>query len=193
MHNITLKRIRDHAGESVPPVACSQRTITWRENGGAQSRGTILVASTDSTFLDTVGGMVVASGFTPAYPVDREAPWLSVTRTQPCIAICDCGAPVERIQRLVFEAWTRRVPVLVSTSEQSIGAQRLTPPHVGRLRLPLSLEAFCSMVDALLPSVPQAVRRMPAIAAGTGLASVKVRTLSVVPRNRWKQGRLERD
>lgn len=193
MYNITLKRIRDHAAESVPPVACSQRTTAWREKGAAETRGTILVASTDSAFLETVGAMVVGSGFTPAYPVDREAPWLSVTRTQPCIAICDCDAPVERIQRLVFEAWARRVPVLVSTAGESMDVQRLTPLYVGRLRLPLSLEAFCSVLDALLPSVPQAVRRIPAIATGTSLASVKMRPLSVLPRNRWTQGRLERE
>jgi hypothetical protein len=127
----------------------------------AQNRGTILIASTDSTFLGIVGRMVVDSGFTPAYPADREAPWLSVTRTQPCIAICDWDAPVEQIQQLVSEACARHVPVASLTS-------------------PVSYEAFASMLDALGPSVPRAVKYMTTSAAGGSTAGDRVRTLSLV-------------
>lgn len=182
MNRLTLNRIRDLSTQSIPPSACSPRALDWRETGHRQNRGTILVASTDSKFLGIVGGMVADSGFTPAYPADREAAWLSVTRTQPCIAICDCDAPVERIQRLVFEAWARRVPVLVSTAEQSIDAQRLAPPHVASFTLPVSHEAFSSMLDALLPSAPRAVQYMPvSVGGGRNNVGVRVRALSIVP------------
>ena len=95
--------------------------------------------------------MVADSGFTPAYPAEREAPWLSMARTHPCIAICDCDVSVEHIQRLVLEAWARHVPVLVSATGRSTKARSLQPRRVARFKLPVSPEAFGSMLDRLLP------------------------------------------
>src|SRR5215208_645920 len=76
--------------------------------------GTVLVTSTNQTFCDAVGHMVAASGFTPAFPVALEAPWLSVTRTQPSIVVCDYDAQVKGVKRLLAEASARRVPLLVA-------------------------------------------------------------------------------
>ena len=39
-------------------------------------RRTILVASTNPVFAEIVGGMVLDSGFMPAYPVGLETPWV---------------------------------------------------------------------------------------------------------------------
>jgi hypothetical protein len=126
-----------------------ERRAHWH----AQNRGTILVASTDSAFVGIVGALVAASGFTPAYPTDREAPWVSVTRTHPCLAICDGDVPGERIRHLVLEAWARHVPVLVSATEQPMDARSLKPRRVARFTLPVSREAFRSLLDGLLQSV----------------------------------------
>jgi hypothetical protein len=110
------------------------------EDGRVENRGTILVASTNGLFRDDVGRMVADSGFTPAYPAGFESPWVSVMRTQPRIVICDCDAPIQRVQRLIFEASARRVVFKWLT-------------------LPVSHDAFCSMLDALLPPLTRAVHR----------------------------------
>jgi hypothetical protein len=159
MDEMTQRRIRDLAARSTPPATSSQRTTDWREQRRNENRGTILIASANHAFVGVVGGMVVDNGFTPAYPADQEAPWLSVTRTQPCIVICDYDAPVDRIQQLVREAWARHVPVLASATEQFIDAPSLKPKRVVRFRLPVSREEFSSMIDGLLPSVT--TRREP--------------------------------
>jgi hypothetical protein len=121
----------------------------------ARTRGTILVASTNSAWTGVIGEMVVASGFTPAYPEEEETPWLVVTRTRPCIAICDCDVPVDRIQRLVLEAWAHHVPVLVTATGRSIYARSLKPKRVARFRLPVSPKAFRSLLERLLAPVAQ--------------------------------------
>ena len=108
------------------------------EDGRVESRGTILVASTNSLFMDDVGRMVVDSGFTPAYPAGLESPWVWVMRTQPRVVICDCDAPIQRVERLIFEVSARRVPV-------------------AWLTLPVSYDAFCSMLDAFLPPLNRVV------------------------------------
>jgi hypothetical protein len=125
----------------------------------ARNRRTILVASANSVWASVIGEMVAQSGFTPAYPAERETPWLVVTRTHPCIAICDCDVPVDRIQRLMLEAWARHVPVLVTATGRSNYARSLKPKRVARFRLPMSPEAFRSMLERLLRSVT--TRRAP--------------------------------
>jgi hypothetical protein len=111
----------------------------WHDDGRVESRGTILVASTNSLFMDDVGRMVADSGFTPAYPAGLESPWVSVMRTQPRVVICDCDGPIQRVQRLIFEASARRVPV-------------------AWLTLPVSHDSFGSMLDALLPQLTHVVQ-----------------------------------
>jgi hypothetical protein len=79
-----------------------------------ESLGVILVASTNMNFAEAVGHMVAEIGYTAAFPAGLEAPWLSVTRTQPRVVICDYDAPVRRIRRLIAEVSTRRVPLLIA-------------------------------------------------------------------------------
>lgn len=119
-----------------------------------RNRGTILVASANSAWVSVIGKMVIDSGFAAAYPVERETPWLLMARTHPCIAVCDCDVPIERIQELILEAWARHIPLLVSATGRSTKARSLQPRGVARFRLPVSPEAFGSMLDRLLPCAP---------------------------------------
>jgi CheY-like chemotaxis protein len=141
---------------SPAPSAAQRSTFNTdpRDRRRQRSRGTILVASDNTAWLSVIASMVVDSGFTPAYAAESEAAWLSTARTHPCIAICDCDIPVERIQRLVLEAWARHVPVLVSATGRSTKARSLQPRRVARFKLPVSSDAFCSMLDGLLPPHP---------------------------------------
>ncbi|MEP6493533.1 MAG: hypothetical protein ABJF01_12690 [bacterium] len=132
-----------------------------------RSRGIILVASTNAGFADVVGGMVLDSGFTPAYPRGVETPWVTVARTQPRLVICDCDAPVERIQRLVTDASARRVPLVLSRAPDACVDMKLLtlPSRFALLTFPVSQQAFCSMLDAMLPPTGHLPHPMTAIAA----------------------------
>ena len=152
------------------------------------NRGTVLVASRDALFLDIVSEMVVESGFASASPEASEPAWLSLTRTHPCIVICDCDAPAVPTQRLIAEASARGIPLVLS--EQRIERQteqrteehiehRLTLVHgVAWLTLPISHEAFCSMLDSLLPPMANPFRSVTATVGGLSMeASFSVRAL----------------
>jgi hypothetical protein len=163
-----------------------------REHAHTRNRGTILLASTNSAWLSVVGAMVVDSGFVPAYPAEGETPWLSMARTHPCIAICDCDVPVERIQRLVLEAWARHVPVLVSATGRSTKARSLQPRRVARFRLPVSPDAFSSMLDRLLPwANASRVPRADGRGGSKHTAGVRPHILPTVRRDRSGPGRRE--
>ena len=121
------------------------------------NRGTILIASNHALFADVVGEMVVDSGFGVAYVVDEEAPWLSLTRTQPCIVICDCAAPAEGIQRLIVEASVRDIPLVLSDARMQRRVDEgslVLPQRVAWLTFPVSRIAFAGMLDALLSPSP---------------------------------------
>jgi len=156
-----------------------------------ESRGTILVASASRLFADIVGEMVADSGFTVACPAASEPAWLAVTRTQPCVVICDCDAPVEHIQRLLVEVSAHRIALLLSAPPAEHNSERaLTPAQpVVWLTFPISQDAFCSVLDALLPPVTGAAHRMTASAAGMRIdAGISVRTLTpVVTRGAFAQ------
>jgi hypothetical protein len=96
--------------------------------------------------------MVAESGYMPAFPTGLEAPWLSVTRTQPRVVICDYDAPVRRIRRLIAEVSARRVPLLIVHA---------TEPHANRsafsrldrvtwLRFPVSTRGFRQALGGLV-------------------------------------------
>ena len=158
-----------------------------------KSRGTILVASTNPVFADLVGGMVLDSGFVAAYPTGLETPWVMVARAQPCLVICDCDAPIERIQRLVFDISARRIPLVLSQApEACVDTRSLTlPPRFALLTLPMSHLAFCAMLDGLLPTVVDSIRRVRASAAGLRIdPAVPVRALSITPGNSLMDGHL---
>jgi hypothetical protein len=99
--------------------------------------------------------MVSEAGFTPGFPARFEGPWLSVTRTQPRVVICDVDGPVERIHRLIDEALSRHVPlVMVHTAERrATSAEGASAERVTWLRLPVSPTDFRRMLGALVPAV----------------------------------------
>jgi hypothetical protein len=115
-----------------------------------------------------------------------------MARTHPCIAICDCDVPVERIQELVLEAWARHVPVLVSATGRSFKARSLQPRRVARFTLPVSPQAFGSMLDRLLPwASASRSRRVPERGGGKHTAGVTRRVLPTARRDRSGPGRRE--
>jgi hypothetical protein len=120
-----------------------------------QSLGPVLIASTNTDFAAAIGQMVIESGFTPAFPARFEGPWLSVTRTQPRVVICDHDAPVERIHRLIAEVSSRRVPIMmVHTAERSAtSAEFASVERVTWLRLPASPTAFRGILRDLVPAI----------------------------------------
>ena len=126
-------------------------------NSGAvrrvESLGPVLVESTNAGFATVIGQMVIEAGFTPAFPARFEGPWVSVTRTQPAVVICDVDAPVERMPRLIAEALSRRVPlVMVHTAERSAtSAEVASAERVTWLRLPVSPTEFRRLLRALVP------------------------------------------
>jgi hypothetical protein len=77
------------------------------DEAGSKSLGIVLIASANRVFAAALGFLVTESGFTPAFPSAREAPWISVTRTQPRVVICDHDAPVSRLRRMIADVTTR--------------------------------------------------------------------------------------
>lgn len=125
-------------------------------NGPAESRGTILVASSHALFTDLVGEMVGRCGFTAAYPAGREPSWLSLTRTQPCVVICDCSAPADGIQRLITEASARQIPLVLSDARAKQRAEEgslVLPQQVAWLTFPVTRDAFAALLDTVLRPV----------------------------------------
>ena len=150
------------------------------EHSRIGNRGTILVASRNGLFSDIVSEMVVDSGFAPASPVASEPAWLTLTRTQPCIVICDCDAPAATTQPLIAEASARGIPLVLSEqhAEHHIERTLTLARGVAWLRFPVSHEAFCVMLDALLPPKVHSVHRVTASRIGLTMeAAWSVRTL----------------
>jgi hypothetical protein len=149
------------------------------------SRGIVLVASRSDLFADIVGGMVSDSGFAPAYSVESEPAWLAVTRTHPCIVICDCAAPADDVQRLLAEASVRGVPVLLSRSPTGgeFAPVLSVGQRVGWFTFPSTREAFQATLDGLMPGVSPRILRMTGSLTGSLMgaradAAVSVRALS---------------
>ena len=162
--------------------------MPWQNDGPAKTRGTILVASSNALFTDIVGDMVVSCGFTPAYPVGQTESWLSLTRTQPCIVICDCAAPAEGIHHLISDASARRIPLVLSDTrmQQRPDESALPmPQHVAWLSFPVSLEAFSAMLETLLPTPIETMHDIAMSVAGVTIdAAVNIRPLALVPHDR---------
>ena len=156
-------------------------------NSGAvrrvESLGPVLVESTNAGFATIIGQMVIEAGFTPAFPARFEGPWLSVTRTQPRVVICDVDAPVERMPRLIAEALSRRVPlVMVHTVERSAtSAEVASAERVTWLRLPVPPRnsAACSGLS---------YRRFPSV-VGRGPPPISFSSTQPTPRRRHRQRR----
>jgi hypothetical protein len=162
--------------------------MPWQNDGPAKTRGTIMVASSNALFTDIVGDMVVSCGFTPAYPVGQAESWLSLTRTQPCIVICDCAAPVEGIHHLISDASAPRIPLVLSDTRMQQRSDEPTlpmPRHVAWLTFPVSLEAFSAMLETLLPTPIETTHDIAMNVAGVRLhAAAIARPVALGPHDR---------
>jgi hypothetical protein len=121
-----------------------------------ESLGTVLIASANRVFADAIGYLVTEIGFTPAFPVGLEAPWISVTRTQPCVVICDHDAPVKRLRRMIADVSARRVPLLMLHTAE----KHTNPPALARIervtwqRIPISAPDLRRVLAGLMPPDP---------------------------------------
>lgn len=150
-----------------------------QNDGPDNDRGTILVASDNTLFATIVGEMVAHCGFSPAYRMGDEGPRLSLTRTQPCIVICDCTAPAHGIQRLIADASSRHIPLILSDMRMpgSVDMRALALP-LAWLTFPISRDAFGAMLDGLLPPFVDVLHTVATSVAGIAVAAaVSVRTL----------------
>ncbi len=86
------------------------------DDGFAVSRGTVLVASGSTLFMDVVRNMVADCGLAAIVPVTSEPAWLSVMRTHPSLVICDWDAPAANVAGVIGEASARHVPLLMAWS-----------------------------------------------------------------------------
>lgn len=144
-------------------------------------RGVVLVASRSALFADIVGGMLSDSGFAPAFWAASEPAWLSITRTQPCIVICDSDAPRTDVQRLLSEASVRRVPVLLSRSQSGNEFEPVLSigQRVGWFTLPSTRDTFEATLDQLMPVVSPTIFRGSGSLMGVRAdVALSVRTLS---------------
>jgi len=114
-------------------------------------RNIVLIASGSSVFVDIVGGMVGECGFEVTTPAPAEPPWLSVTRTQPALVICDCTGPAPSVKRLVVEAVARELPLLiVATADERAAQSWPLPACVAWLELPIARERFHTAIADLM-------------------------------------------
>ena len=144
-------------------------------------RGTVLLASTSSAFVDVVGEMITDCGFTPAVPAESEAPWLSLTRTQPVLVICDCNGSAVAVKRLIVEVVARRLPLLMTAAlDDDHAGSTILPDRVAWLAFPMTLEAFRAAIDALLP---------PARALEEALTGTPVIDIRRIAKRRPQDGR----
>jgi DNA-binding response OmpR family regulator len=156
-------------------------------DGSMDSRGTVLVASDSSTFINIVGDMLVDGGFTVAFPAESEAAWLSVTRTQPALVICDSGVSQASLKRLIAEVAARRLPLLMAWSreEHDEYAQGLVlPDRVEWLAFPIHHDEFLATIDGLVPRVTGAVQRLRLTATGARTLDAARRGATAVTEDR---------
>jgi hypothetical protein len=153
-------------------------------DGFVDSRGTVLVASGSSLFMNIVGDMLVDCGFTAAFPAESEAAWLSVTRTQPALVICDSGVPEANITRLIVEVVARGLPLLMAWSREEhdeYAAGLVLPERAAWLTFPIDREAFRSTIDALLPPLIGPMQRLAMEVAGAKVeAAIGLRSLDAM-------------
>lgn len=131
-------------------------------------RSTILVTSNSLAFVQIVGDMVSSSRFTVAIMMPAEPAWLSLTRTQPVLVICDAGVPQDSVRRLITETLARRLPLLMlgMTEEQESARERRLPTGVAWLPFPLARDVFESAIDELLTPARTVGRRFVLASAG---------------------------
>ena len=114
------------------------------------SRGPVLVASASDSFQDILGQMIGRCGLAAARCPDDEPASLSLTRTQPCLVICDGDLPETAVSGMVMEVAARRIPLLVSTPDGASARDDGALPGVRRISFPVGQRAFDLLVGELL-------------------------------------------
>jgi DNA-binding NtrC family response regulator len=151
-------------------------------------RGTVLVISLSSAFVEIVGDMLVDSGFELATAMSAEPAWLSVTRTQPVLVICDANSPDEMVGRLTPETIVRRLPLLMlgmSDRQKSARAGIIPTAGITWLQFPLSRATFQAAIEELLTPRPAVSRYVELSGAGVTLdAGFVIRALDEATRPR---------
>ncbi|HEV8216124.1 MAG TPA: hypothetical protein VGP95_09830 [Gemmatimonadaceae bacterium] len=135
-------------------------------------RGTVLVISLSSAFVEIVGDMLIDSGFELATAMSAEPSWLSVQRTQPVLVICDGSSQEETVGRLIPETIVRRLPLLMlgmSDRRKLARAGNIPTTGVAWLQFPLSRAAFQSAIDELVTPPPAVGRYVALSGAGVTL------------------------
>lgn len=154
------------------------------DDGFAVSRGTVLVASGSTLFMDIVRDMVADCGLAVIVPLTSEPAWLSVMRTQPSLVICDWDAPAASREGVIGEASARHLPLLMAWSrdQHEHYAQGLAlPERVAWLKFPVGQNEFRSTINRLLAPGIDSVRHVSLAVPGVRLnAAVRVRTLSLM-------------
>jgi hypothetical protein len=145
-------------------------------------RRTILIASSVSAYAEAVAEMVARAGFVPAFPTTHESPWITVARTQPCVVIFDCEAPVRGLQRLADESSARRVPLVFSGVTDGV-VDITCRHHVARsvsIERPVSDTSFCAIIDTIVTRPRDAAHRLrPTAPRLTIVANSRRRTTSI--------------
>lgn len=157
--------------------------MTNRDNDGARRRRVVLIGSASSVFVDIIAEMVRECGFEATQPARAEPPWLSVTRTQPALVICDCARPELNVKRLVVETAAHRLPLLIvaAPEEQAEARTWPLPDHVAWLQFPLARDQFRTTIDDVM-TVRRTVMQRSLVLNGAGLtiaAGLTAKTLDV--------------
>jgi hypothetical protein len=139
--------------------------VNQKATARVKTRATILIASPNGLFLDVIGAMVTDAGFMPAHQLGLEEASLQLTRTQPCIVICDCDGPPVPLQRFIDDVSARGIPLLLLTRKENAACARAlnVPPRQTWLSFPVKEKTFRAALDGLAPSARHTTGRTPSI------------------------------
>jgi hypothetical protein len=145
-----------------------------------RQRSNVLIASDSTAFIDIVGEMVDECGFEVTTPAPVEPPWLSMTRTQPVLLLCDCTSVRLNVERLMKEAVARGVPLLIVAAPDEPWAIRdwAEPRRITWLEFPIDRNRFRATLDALtlhrtIPDKVSALSRVDGERMGSGGANLE--------------------
>ena len=158
--------------------------MTDRDDDDARRRrSVVLIGSASSVFVDIVGEMVRECGFETTTPAPAEPPWLSVTRTQPVLVICDCAGPELNVKRWVVETVARRLPLVIFAAPQEQAAAQTgpLPDHIAWLQFPIARSRFRTTIEELM-TLRRTIMQRNLVLHGAGVtitAGVTAKTLDV--------------
>lgn len=124
---------------------------------------TVLVASHDEELAGVVSGFLARTALRAGFPLEAEPAWLSFTRVQPRLLVCDGRDSGADDALLVVEATARRVPVLllVPVGGADAWSETVATHHLATLEFPVGAPVFNAAVNALLDDVAQAPSAAP--------------------------------